>query len=88
MFLMEGIIVNFKGSPYTQYNNQMIIKIAEILSREQARSLVGKKVTWISPANKKIVGEIRREHGSKGAVNVLFEKSMPGQAIGQKVLLE
>jgi len=85
---MNGVIIGFRGSQYTQYNNQLIILLAEINSREKARSLIGKKVTWVTPANKRITGEVRRAHGNNGAVNVLFEKSLPGQAIGQPVALD
>jgi ribosomal protein L35AE/L33A len=35
--------------------------------------------------SKKIKGKIQALHGSKGAVRALFEKGMPGQAIGGKI---
>ena len=85
---MNGTIVNFKGSHKTQVNNQMIVKADGIASKEDAAKLVGKKVVWSSPAGKEIKGEVRSAHGNKGALRVLFEKGMPGQAIGQKVRIE
>ncbi|MEK6808564.1 MAG: 50S ribosomal protein L35ae [Nanoarchaeota archaeon] len=30
-------------------------------------------------------GNITKEHGRNGCVRVLFEKGMPGQAVGSKV---
>lgn len=84
---MEATIINFRRSRHTQTTNQMIL-VAENIDKEKASSLVGKKVSWKSPAGKEIKGEIKAAHGSKGAVRALFEKGMPGQAIGTKVNIE
>ena len=86
--IMEGVIVNFKGSHKTQVGNQMIVQAKGISSKDDAAKLVGKKVVWSSPAGKEIKGEVRSAHGNKGALRVLFEKGMPGQAIGTKVKVE
>jgi large subunit ribosomal protein L35Ae len=82
---MEGTIVNFKSSVTRQTGNQMIVSVPGIESREKATGLVGKNVVWTTPAKKEIKGEVRSAHGNKGALRILFEKGMPGQAIGQKV---
>ncbi len=82
---MQGTIVNFKGGRHTQVTNQMIIVVDSVKNKEDANKLVGKKVIWKSPANKEIKGEIRSAHGNKGALRVLFETGMPGQAISTKV---
>jgi len=81
---MEAIIKNFRRGRHTQTNNQMVLVI-EGIDKEKAKSLVGKKVVWKSPAGKEIKGEIKSTHGTKGAVRALFETGMPGQAIGTKV---
>ena len=62
-----------------------MILVADGINKEKAAALVGKKVSWKSPAGKEIKGEVRATHGSKGAVRALFETGMPGQAIGTKV---
>ena len=85
---MEGIISNFRGGRHTKYDNQMIIKVANINAKEEAKKILGKKAVWESPAGKKIMGTISNIHGNSGAVRVLFEKGMPGQAISQKVTIE
>jgi large subunit ribosomal protein L35Ae len=85
---MNAIIVNFRMGRHHQYGNQMIVKAETVETREKAEKLVGKKVVWTSPASKEISGEIRSAHGSKGAVRVLFETGMPGQAVGAKVTLK
>ena len=80
--------MNFRGGRHTQYDNQMIILVDEIDSKEKANALIGKKVTWSSPAKKEIKGIVKAAHGCKGALRVLFERGMPGQSIGQKVKIE
>ncbi len=62
----------------------MIIIVDGVDSIEKAEKLVGKKVTY-STGNKEISGEVRSAHGNKGALRVLFETGMPGQAVGQVV---
>ncbi len=84
---MEGIIKNFKRGRKTQTTNQMIVVVKGVDEKDKATSLVGKKVVWKSPAGKEINGEVRSAHGNKGAIRVLFETGMPGQAIGDKVAI-
>ena len=85
---MEGTIVNFRTGRHTQYDNQMIVKPASLSSREEAAKLVGKKVVFKTESGKEITGEVRSAHGNSGALRVLFEKGMPGQAKGQKVSIQ
>ena len=85
---MEGTIVNYRGSHKTQYPNQMIVKIEGISTKDKAKELIKKKVTWITPSKKEMTGTITREHGNSGAVRVKFDKGLPGQAIGTKVKVE
>jgi len=82
---MEGTIKSFRRGRHTQKTNQMIVYIEDVNSKEEASKLVGKEVVWKSPAGREIRGKIRAAHGNSGAVRVLFEKGMPGQAIGDKV---
>jgi large subunit ribosomal protein L35Ae len=83
---MNGIIVNYKGGKHTQVTNQMIIKVSDVNSKEAAEKLVGKKVKY-NTGKKDITGEVRSAHGNSGAIRVLFETGMPGQAIGKQVTL-
>ena len=85
---MEGLISNFRQGMHTQKNNQMIILVKGISDKNKAEALVGKKVVWKSEAGKEIVGKISFAHGNKGAVRAIFERGMPGQAIGTKVKIE
>ena len=82
---MEAVIANFRVGRHTKYSNHMILYLTQVKNREEATKLVKKKVTWKSPAGKAIHGEVVSAHGNSGAVRVIFEKGMPGQAIGSKV---
>ena len=86
---MEGAIVNFRGSRRRKIGNQMIIQIDEVDNKEKAKKLVGKAVSWTAPGKKKttIKGKISAAHGNKGAIRVLFEKGLPGQSLGTKVIV-
>ena len=84
---MEGVIVNFRGSRRTRMirPSHLIVQVKGVSDKKKATQLVGKKITWKSPGDKQISGKIAASHGSKGAVRVIFERGMPGQAIGTKV---
>ena len=85
---MEGLITNFRGGRHTKYDNQMIIKVAGVDSKDNAKEMIGKNVSWESSSGKKINGKISNSHGNLGLVRVIFEKGMPGQAIAKKVRIE
>lgn len=83
---MEGIIVNFRRGRKTQTTNQMIIMVKDY-DKAKAEKLVGKEVVYTCEGKlkKQIKGKIAATHGNKGVVRAIFEKGMPGQAIGQKL---
>jgi large subunit ribosomal protein L35Ae len=81
---MNGVIVNYKGGKHTQVGNQMIVSVSGVSTKEDAEKLVGKKVVY-NTGKKDITGEIRSAHGNSGAVRVLFETGMPGQAVGKAI---
>ena len=86
---MKARIASYRRSRRTQYGNQMIVESADVTSKEAAEKLVGKKVTWTIDGKNKttIAGEVRAAHGGKGALRVLFERGMPGQALGSEVTI-
>ena len=85
---MEGIIANFRRGRHTQTNTHMLIYIPEITSKEKTQLLIGKKVKWKSSSGKEFIGTVASSHGNKGAIRVIFEKGLPGQSLGNKVLIE
>jgi large subunit ribosomal protein L35Ae len=85
---MEGLIAAFRGSHKTQYGNHFIVLPEGVDNREKATGLEGKKVAWKNPEGKNkvvISGYVSKAHGGKGAVRVVFERGLPGQALGTKV---
>ncbi|MCX8147294.1 MAG: 50S ribosomal protein L35ae [Candidatus Woesearchaeota archaeon] len=85
---MDGLIVSFRGSRRTRIGNHIIIKVEGVTKKEEAVKLIGKKVSWKSPAGKEIKGEVMASHGNKGAIRAIFEKGLPGQSLGTKVKIE
>ena len=84
---MDATITNFRRARHHTYPNQMIITVKGVDTREAAAKLVGKTVTWSSPAKKEIKGKITSAHGNKGSLRVLFESGMPGQSLASKVVI-
>ncbi len=87
---MKATIVNFRMARHHTKGNHMIVTIEGVNSREEAEKLINKEVVWKTPGSKgkEIKGVVKAAHGNKGAVRVVFEKGMPGQAIGEKVELK
>lgn len=88
---MNGVIVNFRRGSITQSKNQAIVLVDGVTDKKQAGALIGKTIIWETPAKKEknlLKGRIAKEHGNKGAVRVVFERGLPGQAVGEKVQIE
>jgi large subunit ribosomal protein L35Ae len=79
-----GKIVSYRRGRHTQYTRQAIIVVDGIDSREKAKELIGKEVS-IKFSKAEIHGKITRLHGNKGRAVALFEKGIPGQAIGMNI---
>lgn len=86
---MNGKIIQFRQGRKTQKARHFIIEIDGSNSREEATKFVGKTVTWTSTGKeaKKINGKISSAHGNKGVLRAIFEKGLPGQAIGSEVVI-
>lgn len=81
---MKGIVVQFRRGRHTIHERHFLLDFG-LTARESADKLVGKTVVWTSPAGKKIAGEIRAAHGTKGLVRAIFEKGLPGQAVATPI---
>ncbi len=84
---MEGVIASFRRGVRTQKKYQMIIRVKGIDNKEKAKSLIDKSVLWKSSGGKEIRGVVSNIHGGKGYVRVQFERGLPGQSLGTKVVL-
>lgn len=77
---MKGIVVQFRRGRHRIHERHYLLDVG-VTSREEAKKLAGKHVTWTSPAGKVIAGKISDAHGNNGLVRAIFEKGLPGQAI-------
>ncbi|MBT4824393.1 50S ribosomal protein L35ae [Candidatus Woesearchaeota archaeon] len=85
---MEGTITSYRRGRTSQTDNQMIIVVNDVDSKEKAEKMIGKAVVFKSPAGKELKGKITGAHGGKGAVRALFETGMPGQSLGKKISIQ
>ena len=67
------------------HEKHFILEVEGVATKEEAKKLAGKNVEWKSPAGKIIKGKISDSHGNKGMARAIFEKGLPGQAVGTEV---
>ncbi len=84
---MKATVIQFRQGCKTQKPRHFLIEIPGVDSREKATEFVGKSAVWTSTGKepKIITGKIAAAHGNKGVVRGIFEKGLPGQAIGTEV---
>lgn len=87
---MEAVIVNFRMGRHHTTGNQAVLSVESISSKDEAAKLVGKKVHFTCEGKDKkvITGTVSATHGNSGALRALFERGLPGQAIGKHVKIE
>jgi large subunit ribosomal protein L35Ae len=86
---MKARVIQFRRGRKNYTPRHFLIEVEGINSREEAMKLVDKTVEWKSPAKepKIITGKISSAHGNKGVIRAVFEKGLPGQAIGTEVTI-
>ena len=82
---MKGKVIQFRRGRKTIHERHFLIEVEGISDRKEAGKLVGKSVSWKSPAGKIINGKISSAHGNKGVVRAIFETGLPGQAVTTNV---
>jgi len=82
---MKAVIMNYRQGRHHQKCNHLILKPEGIVKKDKAEALIGKEVTWKSPAGKEIKGKVASTHGNSGAIRVIFERGLPGQSLGGKI---
>lgn len=85
--MVKGKVVQFRMGKRTYTPRHFLIELPEVDSREKAAKFVGNTVEWKSPGKteKIISGKIAAAHGNKGVLRAIFERGLPGQAIGTEV---
>jgi len=84
---MKGKVIQFRRGRKNYTPRHFLIEVEGTDSREKAAKFVGKIVEWSSPGKepKIIKGKVSSAHGNKGVMRTIFEKGLPGQAIGTEV---
>lgn len=85
--MVKAIALQFRRGRRTISEKHFLIEIEGSDSREKAAKYVGKDVKWLSPTKKEIKGKIAAAHGNKGVVRAIFERGLPGQAIGTEIII-
>jgi large subunit ribosomal protein L35Ae len=88
--MAKAIVVQFRRGRRTVKPKHFLIEVEGIDSKEKAEKLVGKIVSWTSTGKepKVISGKVAKAHGNNGVIRAIFEKGLPGQAIGTEVVLK
>ncbi len=82
---MKGKVLQFRRGRHTVHEKHFILEVEGVKTKEEAKKLAGRNVEWKSPAGKIIKGKISDSHGNKGMARAIFEKGLPGQAVGTEV---
>ena len=84
---MKGTVIQFRRGRTTQKPRHFLLEVPNVNSREEARKFVGKDVIWTSTGREPTIikGKIAAPHGNKGVIRAIFEKGLPGQALGTNV---
>jgi large subunit ribosomal protein L35Ae len=82
-----GKVIQFRRGRNSYTPRHFLIEVDGTNSRENASKFIGKELVWTSDGKnaKKINGKISAAHGNKGVLRAIFEKGLPGQAIGSEV---
>lgn len=85
--MIKAKVIQFRRGRKTYTPKHFLLEVDGLDNLEKAKDYVGKEVTWTSPGKnqKKINGKIASTHGGKGVLRAIFEKGLPGQAIGTEV---
>ncbi len=87
---MKATIIQFRRGRKTFKPRHFLIEVEGSNTREDASKFVGKEVMWTSTGKnaKQIKGKVSSAHGGNGVIRAIFEKGLPGQAIGTEVELK
>ena len=84
--MVKGTVIQFRRGRHVIHERHFILDLG-LKNKTEASKFVGKKVEWESPGKQKkvIKGNISSSHGNRGLVRAIFERGLPGQAIGTEI---
>lgn len=77
-----------RGLKSKQRDNQILLHIDNVQSKDSAAQYIGKTISWTSPSKRKLRGRITGHHGRQGTVKVVMKKGLPSLAIGATILID
>jgi large subunit ribosomal protein L35Ae len=85
--MVTGRVIQFRRGRKNYKPRHLLIEIPQITDAKSAEKFVGKSAVWTSDGKekKKISGKIASIHGGNGVIRAIFEKGLPGQAVGSEV---
>jgi large subunit ribosomal protein L35Ae len=85
--MVTANVIQFRRGRKNYTPRHFLLEVPGTDSREKAAKFVGKDVEWKSSGKeaKLIKGKIAAAHGNNGVVRAIFERGLPGQAIGTEV---
>lgn len=88
--MVNATVIQFRRGRRIFKPRHFLLEVEGVDNREKASKLVGKSVSWSSSGKepKIIKGKIASAHGNNGVIRAIFEKGLPGQAIGTEVKIE
>ncbi|MCR4284461.1 MAG: 50S ribosomal protein L35ae [archaeon] len=87
--MVTGRVIQFRRGRKNYTPRHFLIEVEGTDTREKAAKFVGKSVSWKSPGKepKVINGKVSSAHGGNGVIRAIFERGLPGQAIGTEVVI-
>lgn len=90
---VKGKHLSYQRSKNVNHPNTSLIKIEGVVTPEDAKFYLGKRVAFVYRASKEIRGtkirviwgKITRTHGNSGIVRANFRKNLPTQTFGASV---
>jgi len=85
--MTKAIVIQFRRGRKTYTPRHFLIEVDGCDSKEKAKKYIGKDVQWSSTGREKVLinGKVVSAHGNKGLIRAIFEKGLPGQAIGTEI---
>lgn len=87
--MVKGKVIQFRRGRKNYTPRHFLIEIEGTETRDAASKFVGQEVSWTSPGKeaKILKGKVSSAHGNNGVLRAIFEKGLPGQAIGTEVVV-
>lgn len=88
--MVIATVVQFRRGRKNYTPRHFLLKVEGTDTKEKAKKFVGKHVEWKSVGKepKVIKGVVMASHGNKGVFRAIFEKGLPGQAIGTEATVK